>query len=298
MTRRNVVAAGGGARCIAALLMLGTAAAAPRAGAANAWAVQGAHNVVYLAASVHVLRPGDKLPAAFDRAYADSRALVMEIDLAGLDPQAGQAYVLEHGMLPEGKTLREVVGAQRYAHVETEAKRLGLPLEGLQRLAPWTVALTLTQLELARAGLDPDSGVERQLERRAATDHKSIQGLETLEEQLGLLAGMSYEDQAKFLDLSAAEGEDLDDETGEILAAWAAGDEAGLDRLLRSEYDAFPALYRRLVTDRNRRWIGELVTLLQGDANELVIVGALHLVGSKGVVALLRERGYVVRPLD
>ncbi len=287
-----------GGRIALAGALVGCALAAPLAQAANIWAVQGAHNVVYLAASVHVLRPGDALPAAFDRAYADASALVMEIDLANLDPQAGQEYVLEHGRLPPGQTLRAVLGEERYHHLEQEAGHLSLPLESLQSFAPWTVALTLTQLEFAQMGLDPDAGVERQFERRAASDHKPIQGLETLEEQLGLLAGMSYEEQARFLDLSAEEGEDLDKETGEILSAWKSGNERTLERLLRSEYDAFPSLYQRLVTDRNRRWIPSLVELLNGAQNDLVIVGALHLVGRQGVVALLRERGYKVRALD
>jgi uncharacterized protein YbaP (TraB family) len=271
---------------------------APCAEAASVWAVQGAHNTVYLAASVHVLRPGDTLPAAFDRAYVDSRALMMEIDLENLDPEAGANYVLEHGMLPAGQTLRGVVGEARYGRLEQEAARVGLPLEGLQQLEPWTVALTLTQLEFAKLGLDPDAGVERQLERRAEADHKPIQGLETVEQQLQLLSGMSFEDQARFLDLSASEGDETDAESGEILVAWRTGNERALDKLLRGEYEAFPALYQRLVTDRNHRWVAPIAELLRADHNTMVVVGALHLVGSEGLVALLRSKGYVVRAIE
>jgi len=282
----------------AALLALAAAGAAPATPAANVWAVQGAHNTVYLAGSVHLLRPGTVLPAALDRAYADSRALVLEIDLASLDPAAGQQYVRTHGMLPAGQTLRGVIGEERYARLEKEAEALGLPLASLEPLEPWTAALTLTEFEYARAGLDPDAGVERQLERRAQNDHKPIQGLETLEDQLGLLHAMSYEDQARFLDLSGSEGEDLDTETAAILEAWSTGNEKQLEGLLRSEYAEFPQLLERLVTDRNRRWIPELAGLLKGNENELVVVGALHLVGKDGVIALLRARGYRVRALD
>ncbi len=282
----------------AALLAVAAAGAAPATPAANVWAVQGAHNTVYLAGSVHLLRPGTALPAALDRAYADSRALVLEIDLATLDPAAGQEYVRTHGMLPAGQTLRGVIGEERYARLEKEAGALGLPLASLAPLEPWTAALTLTEFEYARAGLDPDAGVERQLERRAQNDHKPIQGLETLEDQLGLLHEMSYEDQARFLDLSGSEGEDLDTDTAAILEAWSTGNEKQLERLLRSEYVEFPELLERLVTDRNRRWIPELVGFLKGNENELVVVGALHLVGKDGVIALLRARGYRVRALD
>jgi len=282
----------------AALLAVAAAGAAPATPAANVWAVQGAHNTVYLAGSVHLLRPGTALPAALDRAYADSRALVLEIDLSTLDPAAAQEYVRTHGMLPAGQTLRSVIGEERYARLEKEAGALGLPLASLEPLEPWTAALTLTVFEYAKAGLDPDAGVERQLERRAQNDHKRILGLETLEDQLGLLHEMSYEDQARFLDLSGSEGEDLDSDTAAILEAWSTGNEKQLEGLLRSEYVEFPQLLERLVTDRNRRWIPELVGFLKGNENELVVVGALHLVGKDGVIALLRARGYRVRALD
>ena len=273
--------------------------AAASAEAATVWAVHGAKNTVYLAGSVHVLKPGDdQLPAAFDRAYGNSKALVMEIDVSALDPLAGQAYVLEHGMLPAEQTLRHVVGESRYRRVQDEAERVGLPLDSLQQFEPWTVALTLTQLELAQIGFDPEAGVEHQLERRALADHKPIRGLETLEEQLAMLHGLSYDDQSRFLELSATEGAHLQAETGEILTAWRTGNERSLERLLRAEYDDFPALYRPLVTDRNRRWLPAIVELLRGDGDCLVVVGALHLIGPDGILALLRARGYAPRPLD
>src|SRR5262245_53259093 len=75
------------------------------------WAIRGAHNTVYLAGSVHVLKPGQAtLPAEFDRAYKDAEALVMEIDLDDLDPAAMQAWMAEHGTLQPDKTLRDVLG--------------------------------------------------------------------------------------------------------------------------------------------------------------------------------------------
>ena len=60
------------------------------------WALQGAHNTVYLAESVHLLKPGDaKLPAAVTRAYDDSTQLVMEMDL-------GEARHQQHVHVDDG----------------------------------------------------------------------------------------------------------------------------------------------------------------------------------------------------
>src|SRR5206468_3711443 len=104
------------------------------------WVVRGAHNSVYLAGSVHLLKAADaKLPAAFDRAYAGSQTLMMELDLSHVDQLEASSWVMEHGMLPEGKTLKDAVGAQRYARVQTEAESLGLPIELLGQMKPWSV---------------------------------------------------------------------------------------------------------------------------------------------------------------
>jgi len=120
---------------------------------APVWAIRGAHNTVYLAGSVHLLRSRDAtLPAAFDRAYKDADTLVMEIDLDDLDPAAAQTWMLEHGMIGDEKTLGDIIGKQRFQRVEQEGNRLGLPVEGLQQLEPWLVAMTLAQLQYMKLG--------------------------------------------------------------------------------------------------------------------------------------------------
>ena len=54
----------------------------------------------------------------------------------------------------------------------------------------------------------------------------------------------------------------------------------------------FPALYRVLVTDRNKRWVPQIEKLLHGSQDYFVIVGALHLVGDGGLLELMRRDGY------
>ena len=80
---------------------------APHA-ASPVWAIHGDHNTVYLAGSVHLLKASDSaLPAGFDRAYRGSRELVMELGLGKVDPMEAAGWMMEHGMLPEGTTLRD-----------------------------------------------------------------------------------------------------------------------------------------------------------------------------------------------
>ena len=266
---------------------------------APVWAIHGAHNTVYLAGSVHLLRSRDAaLPAAFDRAYKDADALVMEIDLDDLDPAAAQGWMLEHGMIGDEKTLGDIIGKPRFQRVEQEGNRLGIPIEALQQLEPWLVAMTLAQLQYMKLGFDPEQGVEKQLERKAQTDHKEIAGLETLDEQLGLLANMSIDDQAKFLDLTLEEMHEMQGETDSLLSAWRTGNAQKLASMLSDEYKVAPVLYRTLVADRNKRWMPAIEKLLQSDKDYLVVVGALHLVGTGGLLELTKARGYEAKQLQ
>jgi len=275
------------------LLALGLLGSLTAHAGSPVWAIHGDHNTVYLAGSVHLLKANDsRLPAAFDRAYGGSKALVMELDVSKVDPMEAASWMMEHGMLKEGTTLRATIGEDRYRRVTAEAGRLGVPMEAADMLEPWALGLQLIEMQYMQLGFDPQQGVEQQLQVRAAADGKPISGLETLDEQLGVLQGMSYADQARFLDMIVTEMHDGGKETQSVVTAWRTGDEAKLAALLSDEYKSFPALYRLLVSERNKRWVPQIEKLLHANQDYFVVVGALHLVGDGGLLDLMRRDGY------
>jgi uncharacterized protein YbaP (TraB family) len=259
------------------------------------WSVEGKTNTVYLLGSVHFLSPSEQLPAAVEDAYQDAERLVMEIDMDDLDPLEMQRAMLELGMLPQDTTLQAELGAQSYKKVAAYAGEMGLDLALLNRFRPWLAAMTLVQLQLMKLGLDPNSGVEQRLMLRAATDGKEIRGLETLQQQLGLLAALSPEQQREFLLYSVEDTDRTIKEIDSLIAAWRSGDTATLARLLQDGFDQYPEIYRPLTVDRNRKWIPDIEKLLQEQDDYLVVVGALHLVGKDSVIELLEDQGYEVR---
>jgi uncharacterized protein len=279
-------------RRLLALCLLGGLSTAALA-ASPVWVIRGAHSTVYLAGSVHLLPSQESaLPPAFNRAYADSARLVMELDLGTLDPLAAAEWLTAHGALPPGSSLRSVLGEQRYSRVSAAAADLGLPAELLDKQAPWVVAIELTDLEYVHLGFDPQQGVEEQLVQRAHADGKPTAGLETLDGELGGLAALPREDQLRLLDQTLDELKESPQEMREVLTAWRQGDAPKLATLLSTEYRAFPALYQPLVSARNQRWLPQIEQLLKGSGNALVVVGALHLVGEGGLLELLRKDGY------
>jgi len=260
------------------------------------WTVEGQRNTIYLLGSIHVLRPGDGgLPLAAERAYDDAEQLVMEIDLddVAAEPSAMLATMQQTALLPDGKTLRGVLGSD-YDSIRERTGQSGLDLAMLDRFAPWFVATLLLQMELAKRGFAPELGIEARLASRAIDDGKPIRGLETAEQQFAVLGGMPLEEQKRFLLMTLEESTQLDAQVDELVGAWQAGDTDALARMLSDEFDAFPELYRPLTEDRNRAWVEQLDDLLDDRDDYLVVVGALHLVGRNSVVDLLRQRGYTV----
>ncbi len=256
------------------------------------WTLRGEHNTVYIAGSVHLLRPdGAPLPAPLERAYRDAESLLMEIDLDDLDPTAGARFTTTHAVYGADRSLRDVIGEARWQKTADLAQQIGLPLPVIERFEPWAVALLLSVAQLQQAGLSVEAGVEQQLARRASADAKPIAGLETMEQQLSLFDGLDEATQIRFLELTLDDAAAIAAQLDSIDAAWRAGREAELAQLLRDEYARFPELYELLVDRRNAAWIEPLRGLLARREDVLVVVGALHLVGDGSVIDLLRRAG-------
>jgi uncharacterized protein YbaP (TraB family) len=261
------------------------------------WSLQGKTNRVYLLGSMHLLKESEKLPAAIDSAYADADALIMELDMDDLDPLQMQQAALELAMQPEGRTLQQQLGPKVYEQFVAKTRELGIEPAMLDRFQPWFAAITLVQLQLMKLGFDPEAGVEKRLTRRAAGDGKKIQGLETVREQLEIMARLPEKQQREFLLYSVDDAERMATEVDELLAAWRGGDAAGMAKLLQEGFDEYPDLYRPLTVERNRKWLPQIEQLLDDREDYLVVVGALHLVGKESVIDLLERKGYKVRQL-
>ena len=284
-------------RCRPRLYVWLLLALAPGASAAEShhffWELKGRHNTVYLLGSVHMLKAADSaLPAEVLEAYRRSQAVMLELDLSDGGADALLGAGLESTLLPPDQSLDSVLGPQLYASFAEHARPLGLAPEITSRVQPWFAALLLEQMTLAKAGYDPAAGVDMQFTQRAVADHKPIIALETAAEQMGIFAQLSLPQQRDYLRSTLDELDSEDRQTSEMVQAWQRGDTAQLESLLRHEAADAPELFRMLTTDRNRRWLPKITALLNDEHDDLVIVGAMHLVGRDGLIELLRQRGY------
>ena len=256
------------------------------------WEVHGKHNTVYLLGSIHVLRPSDyPLAAAVLEAYGNSKSVLMEVNVEEISSAQVQAEMLASAILPEGKTLPEVLGQQRYERAAALAHEVGVELSMFDQFAPWFAAEAISQLQLTQLGFQPESGVEMYFMERARTDGKSVAGLETVHEQISIFQNMPLDTQAEYLASSLEQAHDLPQEVDSMVRAWQHGDTQWFANELRSEFKQDSRLYQSVLGARNRKWVPKIEALLNDDKNYLVIVGTGHLVGEGSVIELLKKDG-------
>jgi uncharacterized protein YbaP (TraB family) len=259
------------------------------------WKISGKQNVVYLVGSVHMLsKDFYPLGPAFDNAFKESDLLVEELDLGEATSGDAGFALLSHAMLPEDQSLEGVLSPATYDQVSRHLADLGVPIEPLKRLKPWMLAVTFEELEWQKAGYDPDLGLDKHFYDLAQAEGKAVQGFETAEFQLSLFDGMPMDQQDRML---ADTLKDLDTEINNVnrmADAWKAGDALAVERIVLPDLQQDPAMYKRLLVDRNRNWLPKIDALLARRGHAFVVVGAAHLLGPDGLLALLKAKGYAV----
>jgi uncharacterized protein YbaP (TraB family) len=266
------------------------------------WKVSHGQHTLYLLGAFHLLTPQDyPLAGEVDAAFADAEQVVLELSSDELtSPALGQA-MLDAARLPANDTLQRHLKPETWKALQAYAQANNLPLASLQPLEPWLVATSISVQEMTRQGLDPQLGLDLHFSDLARQAGKPVSGLERGQQQIEMLDGMSPAEQEQYLAQTLDEsGGSGVRETRRLHGAWRAGDVAtlrdGLAADLKREY---PALYQRINVARNDAWLPQLEARLQGPGEDdtLVVVGALHLLGSDGVVEKLRARGYAVQRL-
>lgn len=236
------------------------------------------------------------LPAVIDDAWRKADVLILETDLNNISA-SDSAQIAQMSQLPRGQSLKQVLPPALYQRTVSAAKQLGLAEASLQPMQPWVAAITLTQQALQKAGYQAELGVDHYYASAAARMGVPVRGLERVPEQFAYLAGLSSLQQ-DFLTATLDQMKSMDQEIPAMMQAWLDGDGPALQKLLSDE-QASPALQeylqRRLLKERNHNWIPKLLAM--PEANQFLVVGALHLYGPDGILNLLRQQGYQLEVL-
>lgn len=258
------------------------------------WALSGPEGRSgYLLGTIHSEDPRVlEFSEAFSAALAGSRVFAMELvpDLATL------ARLARYMHLPEGQDLRAIAGEQRFRGVAAALARYGVPEAQVARMKPWAAMLTLS-VPPPETGLFMDYA----LSLRAEGLGLEVRGLETLDEQLSFLENLAPAQQLELLDHAVRHFDEVDAVHTSMVDAYLHNDLARLEALTEAQMETLNPATRAYFMEqgidaRNRRMLRSALPLLErGPA--FIAVGALHLPGAEGLLALLRAAGYEARPL-
>ncbi|MEM6817383.1 MAG: TraB/GumN family protein [Pseudomonadota bacterium] len=278
-----------------ALLSLGVSTTAGADEDGLVWAIEGEQNTVYLVGSIHLLRQSDyPLPPSINTAYEDAERLYMELDMDDLDQMSMARIMMEAGRVPQGQSLTSLLGDD-YEAASEKAALINLDLKRLDMLQPWLVAITVTQMAMMSEGFDPMAGVEMHITQMATADQKPIEGLETIDEQIGALSGMEMDDQVEFLLMTLEEMDKISEGVDLLVGAWRSGDIDTMVNDLIAPMNENEDVYDAMLTNRNSNWIQTIEAQLEGEDDVMILVGAAHLVGEDSVNAMLEKRGHKLR---
>jgi uncharacterized protein len=281
----------------AAAAALAAAKASRGSGEPAVWVLSDADTTLYIMGTVHLLRPeldwrSDEIDAAMNAADT----LVFEADVSS--PEAGaemMKFVRNEGLFQDGGQLTNLLSDAETIELQAALDYVGLPLGAVQNMRPWFAAVNLSVMQMTKDGFDPNSGVEQVLIAEGTMAGKSFVYLETVDDQLGRLAGLPDDVQVDFL-ISSAESID---EGAAMLDAlvdeWADGDVNGLGLLLANpDMMGSEEVYDALLKERNETWAPQIAAMLETPGTRLIAVGAGHLAGDDSVIAMLRADGFEV----
>ena len=267
----------------------------PRCADADAcvWKVSNANGaLLYLGGSIHALQPGDyPLPGQYSRALDASSHLVLEDD-----PKAspeGSKDLIKAGQYQKGDSLKNHVDPRTYDYLRHFFALMNVPEAKFMRLKPWFINLVLSYPSDQYLNL----GVESFLTKRAKAESKPVSGLEGVREHNQVFEALSDRESEALLLILFINAAHESGGGVNVVDAWRQGDTNVLWRSFHDGFRDFPSLGERMVEARNRNWIPKIEGYLRSGQTYFVVVGAAHMGGPNGVLALLRERGFKIEQL-
>ncbi|NND45291.1 MAG: TraB/GumN family protein [Xanthomonadales bacterium] len=279
------------------LMCLGLAAAisAQAQDQALFWAIESqGERAGYLLGTIHSEDPRvlEFTPEFLDALHGSSHfAMELVPDLPTLSRLA------ERMRLPQGQDLGSVIGQQRFDAIAGALGSYGVPRSEVARMQPWAAMMTLS-VPPPKTGFFMDFS----LSLRAAGQGLEVVGLETLDEQLGFLENMSLAQQLSMLDQALAESGQVQQVHDRMVDIYLTGELAALEaetegQLTALDEDVRDWFMAEGIVARNHRMFERIVDHLGQGHGVFVAVGALHLPGAEGLLALLRQAGYRLIPL-
>lgn len=257
------------------------------------WKVEKDGNVVYLLGSIHVANEAMyPLRDEISDAFSDADYLAVEVNMTVEKPDLG-AYIEDLGTYNDGTALRNHVSPEVYAYLGELLTALEVPVDLLDAYEPWYASMILDSIASEGSEYEADLGIDNHFMNQALEAKIPIMELESYESQFGMYDGFSDALQEQLLLGSIYRFYQEEDSSADLSEMWMDGDLEELSQMAE-DMQGDEEYYKAMLPDRNILMAEKIDGFLSGSkpATFLVIVGALHMVGEDGLVALLEEKGY------
>ena len=264
------------------------------------WEARGGTNTVYILGSLHLAR-ADLYPLdqKIESSFESCDVLVVEVDIGKADPFEMQQKFFEKGLYYGSDTIADHISNETFELTKNKMAALGMDISFMIMYKPWFLAINLVTLELVKLGFDPNYGVDKHFMDKARRA-KEIFELESIDYQIGLFDGFDDRQQELLLFSTLLDIDIIEEEMEKMISVWQAGDYKALEKILRKGLDEHPQIlpiYEKLFYERNINMTQRIETFLGDERDYFVIVGAGHLVGTKGIIQLLKEKGYSLKQI-
>ena len=261
----------------------------------------------FLLGTIHVIPKKDFIVSkGLQTALERSQRVTYEIDMKEMTNLRAQMSLITKSFMAGGKTLRDLLSEEDYQYVHSKMEEKGLPAGFMDRLKPMFLTMMFSSEEDgpgAKAG-GRMSSVEMEVYRMARKQKLESGGLESMASQMAIFDSIPYTEQAQMLlqslrqgDLAAALSDSTatpqENELDMMLRMYKQQDIAAMQNLIQSEGSGYSKYEEVLLNQRNRNWIPIMGRMMR-EKPTLFAVGAGHLGGDQGVIALLRRAGYRV----
>ena len=253
----------------------------------------------YLYGTIHMIAKDDFILTEHTKdAFVKSEQVTFEIDMNKMNDFSILFSLLGQVMMKDGMTLDKLLSEEDYTLVKNNFEKIGLPMFLFNKVKPMFLS-TMASGDMTGGG-DMESGkivsYEMEFMEMAQKQEKEMAGLETIEYQMSVFDSIPYEDQAQML-VESIRAEDVgNSQFDEMVELYKNQDLMGMQAMFEQDEDGIGKYEDVFLKNRNLNWIPVMEKMMKQKPT-FFAVGAGHLGGNIGVIALLREVGYILKPI-
>ena len=248
----------------------------------------------YVYGTMHVVCADDaKMSIGLKNAIAKAKQVFLEIDMDNMDEMMS---VMKFARMNNGLKISDLVTPVEYMRLEEyfSKNKSILPFAMMNRFKPYFVTAIISE---GMMDCNEKSSVEQIIMTEARNNEKDVLGLETVEFQASIFDSIPYEKQAADLVKYIDSIDKFRENTLEMVELYRKQEINSMDTLMEKSDPGMMEYMDLLLYDRNKRWASQMPEQMFLMPT-LFAVGAGHLGGERGVLNLLRQQGFTVKPLD